>query len=52
MPHRCRTPRTSLPLAMEEFAPDAVTENAIRDRLTAIEGPEFDEEDGGELSVD
>jgi len=36
---------------LEEFAPDAVTENAIRDRLTAIEGPEFGE-DGGELSVD
>jgi len=37
---------------LDEFAPDAVTENAIRDRLTAIEGPEFDEEDGGELAVD
>lgn len=37
---------------LDEFAPDALTENAIRDRLTAIEGPEFDEEDGGELSVD
>jgi segregation and condensation protein B len=36
---------------LDEFAPDADTENAIRDRLTAIEGPEF-EEDGGELAVD
>lgn len=36
---------------LSEFAPDAATENAIRDRLTAIEGPEF-EEDGGDLSVD
>jgi segregation and condensation protein B len=36
---------------LSEFAPDAGTENAIRDRLSAIEGPEFEEE-GGDLSVD
>jgi segregation and condensation protein B len=38
---------------LDEFAPDAATEEAIRDRLTAIEGPEFEDEDGGgELAVD
>ncbi len=36
---------------LEEFAPDPATESAIRDRLTAIEGPEFGD-DGGELGVD
>ncbi len=32
------------PLA--EFAPDAATETAIRDRLNAIEGPDAEDEDG------
>jgi segregation and condensation protein B len=36
---------------LEEFAPDAATEEAIRDRLTAIEGPEM-EDDGGEIAID
>jgi segregation and condensation protein B len=37
------------PLA--EFAPDAVTEQAIRERLTAIEGPSLDDDDE-DIAVD
>jgi segregation and condensation protein B len=36
---------------LDEFAPDPSTEAAIRDRLTAIEGPGLDDDDD-ELSVD
>ncbi len=36
---------------LTEFAPDPKTESAIRDRLTALEGPEF-EDDGADLAVD
>jgi len=38
------------PLA--EFAPDADTENAIRERLNAIEGPDLDDDDEGIATVD
>jgi len=38
------------PLA--EFAPDADTENAIRERLNAIEGPDVDDDDEGIATVD
>ena len=34
-----------------EFAPDPVTESAIRDRLSAMDGPEL-EDGGGEIAVD
>jgi len=37
---------------LEEFAPDARTEAAIRDRLSAIEGPEAEEDDDGIAIVD
>lgn len=37
---------------LDEFAPDAATEAAIRDRLNAIEGPEVDEDDEGIATVD
>ncbi len=37
---------------LEEFAPDAATETAIRERLNAIEGPEADEDDEGISTVD
>jgi segregation and condensation protein B len=39
---------------LEEFAPDARTESAIRDRLSAIEGPqaEDDDDDDGISTVD
>lgn len=37
---------------LEEFAPDATTESAIRERLNAIEGPETDEDDGTIATVD
>lgn len=38
------------PLA--EFAPDAETETAIRERLNAIEGPEAEDDDEGIATVD
>lgn len=38
------------PLA--EFAPDAQTETAIRERLNAIEGPEAEDDDEGIATVD
>ncbi len=41
---------TELP-PLEEFAPESETESAIRERLSAIEGPEMDEDDE-EVSVD
>jgi segregation and condensation protein B len=37
---------------LEEFAPDATTENAIRERLSAIEGPEAEDDDEGIATVD
>jgi segregation and condensation protein B len=37
---------------LEEFAPDARTEAAIRDRLSAIEGPEDDDDDEAISTVD
>jgi segregation and condensation protein B len=37
---------------LEEFAPDARTEAAIRDRLSAIEGPEVEGDDEGISTVD
>lgn len=37
---------------LEEFAPDARTETAIRERLNAIEGPEAHEDDDGISTVD
>lgn len=37
---------------LEEFAPDAQTESAIRDRLSAIEGPESEDDDDGIATVD
>ena len=37
---------------LEEFAPDAATEAAIRDRLNAIEGPEVEDDDEGIATVD
>lgn len=37
---------------LDEFAPDAATEAAIRDRLTAIEGPDSEDEDDGFATVD
>lgn len=36
---------------LEEFAPDARTEAAIRDRLSAIEGPESEDEDEDGIST-
>lgn len=38
------------PLA--EFAPDASTETAIRERLNAIEGPDYGDDDDGIATVD
>ncbi len=35
---------------LEEFAPDADTEAAIRDRLSAIEGPSLDSEDDQDIA--
>lgn len=37
---------------LDEFAPDAATEAAIRDRLNAIEGPEAEDDDEGIATVD
>jgi segregation and condensation protein B len=37
---------------LEEFAPDANTETAIRERLNALEGPEADSDDDGISTVD
>ena len=37
---------------LEEFAPDAATETAIRERLNAIEGPETDDDDQEIATVD
>jgi segregation and condensation protein B len=37
---------------LEEFAPDPRTEAAIRDRLSAIEGPEAEDDDEGVSTVD
>lgn len=37
---------------LEEFAPDSRTEAAIRDRLSAIEGPEGDDDDDAISTVD
>jgi segregation and condensation protein B len=37
---------------LEEFAPDAATESAIRERLNAIEGPEAEDDDEGIPTVD
>jgi segregation and condensation protein B len=37
---------------LEEFAPDADTETAIRERLNAIEGPEAEDDDSGISTVD
>jgi segregation and condensation protein B len=37
---------------LEEFAPDAQTETAIRERLNAIEGPEAEDDDEGISTVD
>ena len=37
---------------LEEFAPDAATETAIRERLNAIEGPETEDEDQEIATVD
>jgi segregation and condensation protein B len=36
---------------LEEFAPDADTETAIRERLNAIEGPEAEDDDSGISTV-
>jgi segregation and condensation protein B len=37
---------------LEEFAPDAATETAIRERLNAIEGPETEDDDQEIATVD
>jgi segregation and condensation protein B len=37
---------------LEEFAPDANTETAIRERLNAIEGPDQEDEEDGISTVD
>jgi segregation and condensation protein B len=37
---------------LEEFAPDAATEMAIRERLNAIEGPEVEDDDDSIATVD
>jgi len=37
---------------LEEFAPDAATETAIRERLNAIEGPEAEDDDQEIATVD
>jgi segregation and condensation protein B len=37
---------------LEEFAPDAMTETAIRERLNATEGPEAEDDDDGISTVD
>lgn len=37
---------------LEEFAPDPDTERAIRDRLSAIEGPSFEIDEGDESDTD
>jgi hypothetical protein len=37
---------------LEEFAPDAATEQSIRERLNAIEGPEVDNDDDAIPTVD
>ena len=37
---------------LEEFAPDAQTEASIRERLTAIEGPDAESDDDGISTVD
>jgi len=37
---------------LEEFAPDAATEMAIRERLNAIEGPEVEDDDESIATVD
>ena len=37
---------------LEEFAPDAATEQAIRERLNALEGPEVDGDDDAIPTVD
>ncbi len=37
---------------LEEFAPDAATETAIRERLNAIEGPEVEDDDESIATVD
>jgi segregation and condensation protein B len=37
---------------LEEFVPDADTENAIRERLNAIEGPEVQDDDEGISTID
>ena len=37
---------------LEEFAPDSNTETAIRERLTAIEGPDQEDEEDGISTVD
>jgi segregation and condensation protein B len=37
---------------LEEFAPDAATETAIRERLNAIEGPEAEDDDQDIATVD
>jgi segregation and condensation protein B len=42
---------TELP-PLEEFAPDAQTETAIRERLNAVEGPEVEDDDEGIATVD
>lgn len=42
---------TELP-PLAEFAPDADTESAIRERLNAIEGPSFEDDDEGIATVD
>ena len=36
---------------LEEFSPDSDTERAIRDRLSAIEGPSFDTDEGDDDDV-
>ena len=37
---------------LEEFAPDAATESAIRERLNAIEGPDAESDEDGVSTVD
>lgn len=42
---------TELP-PLEEFAPDTMTETAIRERLNAMQGPEAEDDDDGISTVD
>jgi len=37
---------------LEEFAPDSMTETAIRERLNAIEGPDAEDDEDGITTVD